>query len=259
MSETERVGTPTTIIGIDCATDPKKVGLALGVLQGREALIEEVIRGSEVDSIAGGLQAWMARGSLNLLALDAPLGWPKAMGPALSPHRAGEPLKPEPDELFRRVTDHYIEDKLGRRPLEVGANWIARTAHAALKLLDEIGKKTGKEVSLAWESPRAQGAYAIEVYPAGTLDAYGVGGSGYKRPKHAAHAARRAAILDFLEEHVALPCGREAMQENADKLDAALCVLAGVDFLLDRAVAPSAEQMPAARKEGWIWVRRKVA
>ena len=46
------------------------------------------------------------------------------------------------------------------------------------------------------------------------------------------------------------------MVDNADALDAGLCVLAAVDFLLGRAMKPQDEEM--AEKEGWIWVRRPV-
>lgn len=40
---------------------------------------------------------------------------------------------------------------------------------------------------------------------------------------------------------------------NADVLDAALCCLAGADFLLGQATSPINPTL--ARKEGWIWVR----
>lgn len=257
MSPAENEGTPTTIIGIDCATQAENVGLALGVLQGRKAWIEEVARGSEVDSIKATLKSWTELRPLTLMALDAPLGWPAPMAIALSEHQAGEPLAAdlEPGEFFRRQTDLLVEERLGRRPLEVGANWIARTARAALELLKELRLETGEMIPLAWEPPTDPGTYAIEVYPAGTLAAYGKDPTGYKDSSEKEHADRRVGLLDFLEQRVALPCGREAMQANADLLDAALCVLAGVDFLQGTAVAPRAGEMRRARKEGWIWVR----
>ena len=62
--------------------------------------------------------------------------------------------------------------------------------------------------------------------------------------------------VDFLREQVRLPEDTTLMVDNADALDAGLCVLAAVDFLLGRAMKPQDEEM--AEKEGWIWVRRLV-
>ena len=41
----------------------------------------------------------------------------------------------------------------------------------------------------------------------------------------------------------------------SDVLDAIVCVLAGQDFLTNKAQPPAAESLDVARKEGWIWVR----
>jgi hypothetical protein len=53
---------------------------------------------------------------------------------------------------------------------------------------------------------------------------------------------------------VTLPADLSLMEEDDDVLDAVLCVLAGADFLSGQAYAPG--DMPLARKEGWIWVKR---
>lgn len=260
MSQAANEGMTTTIMGIDCATQASKVGLARGVLQDGQARIEEVTRGSEVDSIVETLTEWAAHGQLTLLALDAPLGWPATMAAALREHQAGEPLAPdlEPDELFRRQTDLLVEERLQWRPLEVGANLIARTARATLEVLGELRLETKETIPLSWEPPQAPGMYAIEVYPAGTLAAHGKDPTAYKDSSEKTHADRRVELLDFLEEQVALPCGREAMEANADMLDAALCVLAGVEFLQGKAVGPPDDlNRHDLRKEGWIWLRER--
>ena len=46
------------------------------------------------------------------------------------------------------------------------------------------------------------------------------------------------------------------MENSADALDAGLCVLAALDFLWGNAMEPEDQQK--ARKEGWIWVRKRV-
>jgi hypothetical protein len=186
-----------------------------------------------------------------LLALDAPLGWPVGMGRVLGGHEAGAPIRLEANSLFRRWTDRAVREATGKRPLDVGAERIARTAHAALGLLQALRERTGEAIPLAWEPRLGAGISAIEVYPAGTLAAYGVDARGYKQREG---IAARRALLRFLREQVRLPADRSLMAENDDALDAALCVLAGLDFLRGQAMAP--KELELARKEGWIWIRK---
>lgn len=114
----------------------------------------------------------MGRSSV-LLALDAPLGWPEELGRSLLQHRAGDPIESEPNRLFKRKTDAEIFRRLHKRPLEVGANLIARTAHAALGLLNNVRRLTGHDIPLAWDPTNLGRIAAIEVYPAATLLARG--------------------------------------------------------------------------------------
>jgi len=44
------------------------------------------------------------------------------------------------------------------------------------------------------------------------------------------------------------------LEKNDDALDAAICVLAGADFLRGEAAEPP--DIETARKEGWIWFRK---
>ena len=43
----------------------------------------------------------------------------------------------------------------------------------------------------------------------------------------------------------------ERLEASPDTLDAAICVIAGADYLSGRAVGPRDEQL--AFREGWIW------
>jgi hypothetical protein len=61
-------------------------------------------------------------------AIDAPLGWPKPLAETLIDHRAGMPIETPANAMFRRTTDLFIQRKLKKTPLDVGADRIARTA-----------------------------------------------------------------------------------------------------------------------------------
>ena len=115
-----------TIIGVDCATDRKRVGFALGQVEGEDAWIEEVRLGSRVPSVAETIAGWAGGRGCTLLALDAPLGWPADLGRTLAAHKAGEPITVPRNDLFGRETDRFVYREVKQRPLEVGANWIAR-------------------------------------------------------------------------------------------------------------------------------------
>jgi predicted RNase H-like nuclease len=240
-----------TIIGVDCAVQEKNIGLAYASFENGETRIERVLTGGKGAPIAATTADWLAGARIALLALDAPLGWPAGLGAALQNHQAGQLLVGEPNQLFRRATDRFIRQAAGKQPLDVGADRIARTAHAALNLLAEIEALHGEAVPLAWEPEIKPGVSAIEIYPAATLIAHGISAPGYKRRGN--RAARRT-LLGALQNVVKLPADLSLLEENDDALDAVLCVLAGADFLNRRAYAP--RDMPLARQEGWIWVKR---
>ena len=232
---------PHLIIGIDCATQPENVGLALGRHTRSGLIVEEVERGSKRRDPASVILAWLKGRPQALLAFDAPLGWPAALGPALSQHRAGAYVAVPPDRLFRRTTDEYVETQLKKRPMEVGANRIARTAIAALRLLQELRVELGQEIPLAWDWASIPDYAAIEVYPAATLMARGGMRNG-------------ADVLSRLRGEVKTP--ESSLLSSCDHVrDAVLCALAATDFMNGQCAPP--EDRDSAEKEGWIWARRR--
>jgi predicted RNase H-like nuclease len=237
------------VVGIDCATDPKKVGIALADCDERRCALVAVELGECQELLARKIASWLPSSGPVLLALDAPLGWPASLGPALVQHVAGEPVAQNPNLLFRRGTDRFIKAEIGKQPLDVGADRIARTAQAALRLLADVRKLSGQPIPLAW-SHEIPGPAAIEVYPAATLTAHGLRTSGYKTPRDESQWAK---IFQRLAERVEIePTLRALLMSNADALDAAVCVLAGRDFLRGHALPPP--NLDEAKREGWIWV-----
>lgn len=242
----------TIILGLDCATNPTKTGLALATWNGQRTQVLRIGVGTPDEPIVQTLLRWLPAEQPALLAIDAPLGWPAAFGRNLAQHQAGETIENAAETLFRRQTDQFVKQLVGRQPLDVGADRIARTAHAALRLLGELRRLTGQPIPLAW-SPSIQGIAAIEVYPAGTLTACGLPASGYKK---SGQTDTRSEILTGLRQHLTLDEDVSLPLADADALDALVCVLAGADFLSGKSLPPPEPER--ARKEGWIWIRRSL-
>lgn len=241
----------TFIIGIDVATVASKVGLAMAKLDSHNmAKLKEVrlcgngfkpaqIVGNWINELEGRI----------LFAIDAPLGWPDSMRTVFSDHLAGMPLSVPPNKLFRRETDRYIQRETGKTPLDVGADRIARTAHAALEILGGIANHIGKTIPMAWSSDFDNIA-AIEVYPAATLKILGIRSSGYKRKNQ---DGERWEMIKALSYWVEIGGHASDLVENPDVLDAVVCVVAGMDFISGKATQPTDKKL--AEREGWIWVR----
>jgi hypothetical protein len=229
------------LIGIDCATQPKKVGLALGELDGERVRIKACRTGSPKQAPASIVSSWLKPGESALLALDAPLGWPLAIGQSLAGHQAGAAMGSTAHALFRRQSDDDIYERFGKRPLEVGANFISRTAVAALDLLADIRGMTGETIPLAWSPMDVNPLAAIEVYPAATRLAHGSEGKG--------------GSIEGLEPLIDLSALDGALPSSADAIDALVCVLAAADFIRGRARPPV--DLDRARKEGWIWTAER--
>jgi len=227
----------TALLGIDCATQPAKTGLALGVVEDGVVCIRKCAVATKSRPPVAIAADWLRGHDRVLLALDAPLGWPQPLATSLQAHRAGLALEPSADALFSRGTDAAIWRRLGKPPLEVGANLIARTAVAALRLLAQLRTETGRSIPLAWDVQEPEPWRAIEVYPAATRIAHGA-------PDKGGSLAGLGRLLDCSA------VSPEALA-NTDAVDACVCALAAADFLLGRAVPPN--NLERALVEGWIW------
>jgi hypothetical protein len=256
-------------VGLDCAAQPERFGVSVaryesgGIIDWTDAW-----QGSRGEAIARSLSDRLADlispNDDLLVALDSPLGWPAALAGELVDHVAGGPILHDADRLFRRRTDEVVQQRLGRRPLEIGADRIARAAVEALHVLNELREYTGRALPLprrrehytapardcAGNTPGASAA--IEVYPAALLGVLHLPTRTYKRRE-----ARdlRLVILDGLHEldycppHAGI---RATCLERPDVLDAVLCVLSGVEFLLGRVIGPDDDV--DVEREGWAWV-----
>jgi hypothetical protein len=226
------------------------VGLAKSNLVDGRLEIVDVRCGGNSSKLLDSVSGWIQNECRVLLALDAPLGWPFPLRSALAKHEAGLPIGDHADKLLRRETDRVITQQCKRRPLDVGADRIARTAHSALRLLGELAERFGAAIPLAWNPSYPGRIAAIEVYPAATLSGRKIRCSQYKAAED--REARRE-ILDKISEHVAFSVDTSNLLDDADVLDAVVCAIGGADFMRGHALQPSDEVL--ARNEGWIWAK----
>ncbi len=256
------------IVGIDFSTDPKKCGIAFGEVKDQVCTLKEAFCLNDEELIVKKIQEFIKSNSA-LIAIDAPLGWPASMGKILCDHTAGEKISTEADKLFSRITDRFVRKKTGKKPLDVGADKIARTAHGALNFIHEIYHN----ISLAGKPGYFDDkTYAIEVYPAVTLIQHKilkVGSMAAKskfpsyKGKEEANKKERKRIIDKLTyaySDVVFDCWQEGNEVCNDHiLDAVICVLAGFDFLKSDVYHLknlTVGNLNTIKKEGWIWFKK---
>jgi predicted nuclease with RNAse H fold len=165
-----------------------------------------------------------------LIAIDAPLGWPIGLSMGLAQHVAGQGLDITADAMFSRDTDRFVRSTLKKRPLEVGANLIARTAHSADQFLRDLRHELRCAIPLLWAPEELRDSGVIEVYPAAT--------------KIAAGLQTTAATLGIGD-------GKCATKHVEDAL---WCAAAALHFVRTECYPPL--DVDKSRREGWIWFRR---
>jgi predicted RNase H-like nuclease len=245
------------VIGVDAASRPENTGLALvkGRLDGAFELSAVEPSCKHVDPVER-IATWLEGAVDAILAVDAPLGWPAALSDGLNGHVAGMPLGDDPDLLFRRMTDRRVHETVGKLPLEVGADRIARAARAALELLQRLRERLERTIELGWQC-EDRGLRAVEVYPAATLRALRGKPPRYKGDVPDEGAIRRG-LLKELEREIRVPANLVEVATARDHgFDAVVAAVGGVDFLRGNCEGPIPGEMELARREGWIWVRRR--
>jgi predicted nuclease with RNAse H fold len=182
----------------------------------------------------------------DVVAIDAPFGWPDAFRRALDVWAAeGEWEAPASvDDLRFRLTD-LDQRRNGRLPLSVSTDRIGITAMRCARLLAQHHRAVARPLD------RVHGR-VIEVYPAGALRAWGIPVRGYKAP--GAHERRheiaatvaRAAGLDLCAATLAR-C--EATDHALDALVCSLIARARTQRLTEPVPDEPADRIA---REGWI-------
>jgi predicted nuclease with RNAse H fold len=186
--------------------------------------------------------------------IDSPLGWPDAFVDFVAAHRGGHVGIPQDGlgagwrrELTMRRTDDFVHDKLRATPLSVSADKIAHVALRCAVLLARLNAK-GQPVDRSGAGP------VVEVYPAASLRAWGLYQQGYKQPAKPELLGRLAD--DLLAAAPWLDCGshEQTIRRLHDAFDAVIAAMTARAAARGQTFPPDADNLAAARSEGWIAV-----
>jgi hypothetical protein len=267
-----------TLIGWDAAVDPRNNALVRADFQGNASgemilAVDELVQPESSQELVATIASWIDgahEGDGIVICADSPLGWPAALGGALTSHRAGEGIPLDAEALFRRHTDRDVRQRVGKTPLDVGADRIARTALAVVNAVAGVADRVAEDrrptiavsAGTLRAAARGRGVALLETYPAGWFSSEGIATRGY-RPAGAVN--RRRSLLDeareaFRRSGVAVRSSIAdlSLARRADDLDALICVFAGVDAIRGMAPEPPASICDDVSVEGWIWCKDRI-
>jgi predicted nuclease with RNAse H fold len=212
-------------LGIDLASQPKSTGACLVEWRDGQAVAQLAPGLLDDSSLAG----WAS--NADVVAIDAPLGWPEEFVAAVTAHHRGEPW-PASDllTLRYRLTDRTVASMTGVRPLSVSSDLIGVCAFRAARLRSLFP--------------------AVEVYPAGALRVWGLPATGYKGVRGA--PVRREIVAGLLRRCPWLSVDEVGLIRRDHDLDALLCALLARAAATGRSHPPPEDAAEIAAREGWI-------
>ena len=233
-------------LGIDLAAEPAKTALARVQWTRSGALVRDLVVGVDDDALLGQLATAEKAG------IDCPLGWPHAFTTFITQHQSGTIADPACAKdkhgrrhLLWRLTDEVVRARTGLVPLSVAAD---RIAHVTLRcaVLQARLSAAGHPVD------RTGVGVVVEVYPAGSLRAWGLPYRRYKGPTGT--AALHVAVDELLSQAPWLDLGEfeKHCRTRDDAFDAVIAALTARATAMGLTLRPASEELDQARTEGWI-------
>jgi predicted nuclease with RNAse H fold len=233
-------------VGVDLAAEPVRTAVAWIDWSAGGARVGGVELGADdgmiLDAVANSDKA----------GVDCPFGWPDEFVDFVIAHRDGNvevPVGPTGREWRRgltlRVTDRAVHELTGLTPLSVSADRIGHTAMRCAGILSGLAQR-GEPVD------RSGAGVVVEVYPAASLNRWGLTHRGYKR---AANVGKLGELVDELltaAPWLDLGAHKEKCRLSDDALDAVIAALTARASALLMTTAPPPEHIGTARREGWI-------
>jgi predicted nuclease with RNAse H fold len=238
-------------LGIDLAAQPKTTGVVLIAPLSTQRWGAHELPGLATDDFLV-----EAGRSVDVIGIDAPLGWPIAFVKAVSAHHAMErwPGDIDRSSLTHRATDRRVKELTRQSPFSVSADKLGITAMRCALLQ----RRWADEL---WEAPapRDGSGKVVETYPAAALRAWAVNITGYKGgagEKAIVGQTIRTTIIDPLAAATSSWLDISAVADRCVRSDHVL------DGLVSALVAIAAKarstevprDAPSARTEGWIHI-----
>jgi hypothetical protein len=144
-----------------------------------------------------------------------------------------------------RVTDKAVRDITHLVPLSVAADRIAHTAMRCAGLLAQLAHK-GQPVD------RCGAGVVVEVYPAASIERWGLSHRGYKGRGNAKSLGQVVDALLAAAPWLTLGPYENKCRRSDDALDAVIAALTARAAMKGLVTAPSATQAATSSTEGWI-------
>jgi hypothetical protein len=236
---------PMRVLGVDLGAQAERTGVAILEAEPGQLPKARLVPGKATDDflIARALE-------VDIIGIDAPLGWPVDFVAAISAHERLEPWLGMVDrsELCYRATDHQVRMVTNKWPLSVSADKLGIVAMRCALLQERMTA----EVWQGERQPRDGTGCLVEVYPASALRVWGLQSEGYKGAG-TEKTAVRVAIVQGLREVLDLDQVTDQCIASDDSLDAVISALVALRSKQRRTILPSTEENTRlAKVEGWI-------
>lgn len=253
------------LIGLDFSTNPsKRKAYAISFLNKkykRQCKLE--LSGLNNKDLSDRILGLSSEWNEIVLAIDSPMGWPVNMIQDLRDHKAGDKLLNNQllrrQDYFRRVTDHFIKERLKKTPFSVGADKIAAMAFDVLEIMGEIKSEFQLDVGYGVDTRHK----VIEVYPGATIveRLNNENTIGYKKNINIRDEMYNSFTKVYNRLNINDLFRKEEVLQTDDDFDAFICLLAAVDYNEGRLCSPQKGRIISniiiekekILKEGWIW------
>jgi hypothetical protein len=238
-------------LGIDLAAQPKTTGAVFIRPSG-----DSQWTAKELDGLATDDRLVDAVRSVDVVGIDAPLGWPTAFVVAVSAHASMGAWPGEVDRsaLTHRETDRRVRELTRQSPLSVSADKLGITAMRCALLQ----RRWADEVWLH-AAPRDGSGTLVEAYPAAALRAWGIDIIGYKGgsgDKAQLGRDTRAAIVEAIgvatNRWLDITSITDRCVASDHVLDGLVSALVAIAARMAMTETPS--NRSAALTEGWIHI-----
>jgi len=233
-------------VGVDLSVQPRKTGIAWIDWSSSEARVRNLVPKAADELITRAVM------EADKAGIDCPLGWPEKFVEFISAHQSGNVIVPAEvagrnwqRALAYRVTDEAVRDTTGLVPLSVAADRIAYTAMRCAGLLAQLARQ-GQPVD------RCGTGVVVEVYPAASLNQWGLPHRGFKGKGNAKPLARVVDAMLAAAPWLMLGPFEDLCRRSDDALDAVIAALTARAAMKGLVTAPSTTQAAISSTEGWI-------